>query len=95
MAVLITLFSRVPMFFFGGVTMYGYQKYYNHEQIFKNGFKCGINELLADDYQKPVTDTKFNMHYKYYLKNNLKDYNSKDYNSCLKDYNLYLKDYHI
>ena len=67
MSVLSTLFSRIPMFFYGGVSVYGYQRYFQNEQIFKNGFKCGINELLGDDYQKHATESEINTHYQSYL----------------------------
>ena len=73
MSVLATLFSRIPMFIYGGVTVYGYQRYVLDKQIFKNGFRCGINELLGDDYQKHVTKAEFNTHYQSYLNHNLKN----------------------
>jgi hypothetical protein len=78
MTLLTTLFSRVPMFFYGGVTVYGYQQYFRqeslldeHEQIFKNGFKCGINELLGDDYQKHATEAEINTHYESFNRKNI------------------------
>lgn len=76
MSMFTTLFSRIPMFIYGGVTVYGYQRYVRDEQIFKNGFRCGINELLGDDsvaYQKHATEAEFNTHYQSYLNHNLKN----------------------
>lgn len=61
MSLLSTLF-KIPNVFLWWSYCIWCQQYFSKqrdEQIFKNGFKCGINELLGDDYQKHLTEAEF------------------------------------
>lgn len=54
------LFSRVPMFVYGGISMYTLQYFCSND--FKSGFRAGLNQLFTDD----ITDEEYYHHYSNY-----------------------------
>ena len=62
------LFSRVPMFIYGGLSAYTLQYICNND--FKSGFRAGLNQLFTDD----ITDEEYYHHYSNYNNRNSKSF---------------------
>lgn len=65
-----SLFSRFPMFIYGGISAYSINYYLSQNKLkesFREGFRAGINDLIKGD-SDPMTNEEFDQHYNFYKK---------------------------